>query len=159
MEAVLPPAIDFMRGIWRVNRALERVSKRMEAALGVTAQQRMMIRWIGKFPDIAPGRLASQLHVDAGTVSSALARLERRGLLERRRDEADKRRVSLRLTAQGRRLNHPIGGTVEGAVLRLLDHASPRDLGATRRILDALTNELDREVGAKAPAPRSRRRP
>jgi DNA-binding MarR family transcriptional regulator len=157
MESALSPAVSFMRGIWRVNRALERVSKRMESTLGVTAQQRMLVRWIGKFPDIAPGRLASQLHVDAGTVSSALAKLEHRGLLERRRDEDDKRRVSLRLTAQGRKLDRPTAGTVEGAVVRLLARASARDLSATKRILDALSEELDREVGERLPAPRSRR--
>jgi MarR family transcriptional regulator, organic hydroperoxide resistance regulator len=156
MERALPPAIDFMREIWRVNRALERVSKRMEATLGLTAQQRMMIRWIGKFPDITPGRLASQLHVDAGTVSSALARLERRRLLERRRDDDDKRRVSLRLTTQGQTFDRPTHGTVESAVMRLLERASSRDLSATRRILGALTDELDREMGQK-PALRSRR--
>ena len=90
-------------------------------------------------------------------MSSTLARLERHGLLERRRDEDDKRRVSLRLTAPGRKLDRPTPGTVEGAVVRLLSCASARDLSATQRILDALSEELDREVGASLPTPRSRR--
>ena len=48
-----------------------------------------------------------------------------------------------------------VGGM--GLMVRLLARSSARDLSATQRILDALSEELDREVGASLPTPRSRR--
>jgi DNA-binding MarR family transcriptional regulator len=139
-------ALDFMSVLWRLNHALERISLRMEEGLGVTAQQRMMIRWVGMVPGIGTGQLAARLHVDAGTVSAAAARLERKGLLRRRRDERDRRRVMFELTSAGRALDRPTAGTVENAVERLLHAASARDLRATDRTLAALSESLDHET-------------
>jgi DNA-binding MarR family transcriptional regulator len=49
-------------------------------------------------------RLAEALAVPISTISSALDRLERRGLVERRRTPDDRRVVYIDLTARGRRL-------------------------------------------------------
>lgn len=106
----LGAALDFLQRLWQLNRALEMLSSRMEKTLGVTAQQRLMIRCIGKYPGVTAGQLAALLHVDAGTVSAALNRLERRGMLQRRRDPRDQRRRALGLTARARLLDHPEQG-------------------------------------------------
>jgi len=155
------PTLALMRALWRVNHSLERVSKRMQDDLGVTAQQRMMIRWVGKMPRITAGQLAAQLHVDAGTVSAAAGRLERRGLLRRRRDAADRRRVMLELTPAGHALDRPTRGTVESAVQRLLSAARPADVRVADRVLRALCDALDLEVARprRAVHPQRRREP
>lgn len=57
---------ELMRGLWRLNDALEQVSRRMEATSGVTAQQRMMLRWIAKYPGMTASQLAAQFHLDGG---------------------------------------------------------------------------------------------
>lgn len=49
-------------------------------------------------------RIAEALGVPISTISSALDRLERRGLVERRRTPDDRRVVLIDLTARGRRL-------------------------------------------------------
>lgn len=138
-EYPLGSALDFMRRIWQLNQALEKLSSRMEKRLGVTAQQRLIIRCIGKYPGMTAGKLASVLHVDPGTVSASLRRLEGKGLLERRRDPRDKRRAAIGLTSKGRALDRPADGTVEGAVERLLEGASPEELAATSCVVERLT--------------------
>src|SRR5512147_2990729 len=95
----LGPTLDFLEHLWRLNHALERLSGRMTKVLGVTAQQRLVIRCIGKFPHITAGQLARLLHLDPGTVSATLRRLEAQGVLVRRRDRRDRRCVMLRLTS------------------------------------------------------------
>lgn len=149
----LGPALDFLQRLWQLNHALERVSSRMEKCLGITAQQRLIIRCVGKYPGIPAGQLASLLHVDPGTVSAALRRLEGKGLLERRRDPRDKRRVALGLTAKGRALDHPAEGTVENAVERLLEGARAEEVAAMVTIAERLTGLLGEDLSRPTPYP------
>lgn len=142
----LGAALDFLQRLWQLNHALEKVSSTMEKRLGVTAQQRLILRCVGKYPGITAGRLATLLHVDPGTVSASLSRLESRGLLERGRDPRDKRRASLGLTARGRALDGPAGGTVENAVERLLSSAPADQLRTTVDVVDQLTRLLGEEL-------------
>lgn len=152
-EFTIGPAGEFMRSLWRLNHALERVSRGMETSLGVTAQQRMMIRCVGKYPGMTASQLAAQFHLDAGTVSTALERLERKGLLQRRRDHRDRRRVTLGLTAAGRAIDRDVPGTVEHAVEALLGALSADDVSRTRAVLGTLTDLLERDAARRAPPP------
>ncbi len=135
-------SLEFLQVLWRTSHALERRSRRMEKQIGLTAQQRLVLRFLGRFPGVSAGQLAQALHVDPGTLSASVRRLERRGLVERRRDPADTRRVTLGLTRQGRALDVPRPGTVETAADALLADASPRDLAATVRVLDRFAEIL-----------------
>lgn len=146
----LSPPLNFMRSLWRLNHALERVSKRMELALGVTAQQRMIVRCIGKYPGITSAELAGQLHLDPGTISISLGRLEKKGLLKRERSAEDRRRVHLQLSPKGRSIDRPASGTVETAVQALLAQASEQSLATTRRVLEELTAALEAEADRAA---------
>jgi DNA-binding MarR family transcriptional regulator len=135
-------SLEFLECLWRTSHALERRSRRMEKALGVTAPQRLVLRFLGRFPGVTAGQLARVLHIDPGTLSASVRRLEARGLVERRRDSIDTRRVTLGLTRQGRALDVPRPGTVEAAADALLADASPRDLAATVRVLDRFAELL-----------------
>ncbi len=142
----LTPALEFLEGVWRLNHALERASMRMEATLGITAQQRLIIRCVGKYPGMTSGQLATLLHLDPGTISTSLGRLERKGLLQRRQDHRDKRRVTLGLTAAGRALDKPMPGTIEHAVERLLMSANLEETDMARRMLDKLAELLSEDA-------------
>lgn len=142
----LPPALEFLEGLWRLNHALERASMRMEATLGITAQQRLIIRCVGKYPGMTSGQLAALLHLDPGTISTSIGRLERKGLLQRRQDHRDKRRVTLGLTTAGRELDKPMQGTVEHAVERLLASTNAKETVLARRMLDTLGGLLLEEA-------------
>jgi MarR family transcriptional regulator, organic hydroperoxide resistance regulator len=89
------------------------------------------------------------LHVDPGTVSAALKRLESKDLLERRRDPRDHRRITLGLTAQGRALDVPIEGTVEAAVKQLLQETKPEEVASMVRVVEQLTELLESELSER----------
>lgn len=141
--STLSPTLDFMRTLWALNHAVERTSKRMERELGVTAQQRMVLRMVGRSPHISAGALAELLRVDPGTLSAALNRLEARRFLVRRRDPKDKRRVLLTLTPHGRKVDRPSTKTLEAAVDRVMERLPPTQVKVTRRTLEDLIAELD----------------
>jgi len=155
-DASLPlgGALELLRSIWQLNHAIERVSSRMVQTLGVTAQQRMIIRFVGKYPGVTAGLLATELHVDPGTISAALRRLEEKKLIERRRGLNDKRRITVGLTAAGRALDLPAAATVEAAVERLIELTDAEALQAGLTVLGELTALLEGELQS-APSPRA----
>ncbi len=145
-EFHLSAPLDFLQHLWQVNHALERMSLQMERTLGVTAQQRLFVRCLGKYPGMTASQLADVLHLDRGTVSVALQRLEKKGLLTRRRDRADNRRVALGLTAKGQRLDRPDPSTVEHAVSRLLTKCPAADVRDAKAVLRLLADELNKRL-------------
>jgi DNA-binding MarR family transcriptional regulator len=157
-EYTLGAALDFLSRLWRLNHALEKLSSRMDQRLGVTAQQRLIIRFVGKYPGVTAGQLAGLLHIDPGTVSATLKRLEEKRLIERRRDPRDKRRVALGLTARGRRIDRPIDGTVEEAAQRMLDEMTAAEAAGVATTLERFTSLLETS-GARHASPRVRRAP
>lgn len=142
----LGPALEFLERVWRVNHAMQRVSTRMQRTLGVTGPQRLVIRCVGQHPGITSSQLAQVLHLDRGSVSAALNRLEGMRFLERRADPGDGRRVTLHLTPAGRKIDRPTKHTIEATVDQVIRAASASDLEATRRILGALAAGFEREA-------------
>lgn len=143
-SAPLGSALDFMRLLWSVDHGLQRRSKRMEVELGVTGMQRMVIRLIGRFPEVSAGRLAELLHVHPSTLTGVLKRLAERNFIGRDRDPRDARRSRFRLTAEGQRIDSTQAGTVEAAVRRALGRLPADKIDDARIVLSALADELAR---------------
>lgn len=139
----LGPVMDFMRALWALDHAFQSASKRMEARLGVTAPQRIVVRIVGRFPRISAGEVAEILHVHPSTLTGVLKRLEARGVIARSPDPQDGRRALLALTARGRELDQVRAGTVEGAVRKVLVRMPPQTSRSARAFAAALAAELD----------------
>jgi DNA-binding MarR family transcriptional regulator len=127
----------------------------MDQRLGVTAQQRLVVRCVGKYPGMTAGHLAKLLHIDPGTASATLKRLDEKGILARRRDPRDRRRIALGLTAKGRQLDRPLQGSVEDAAERLLAEVRPADTVRAVLLLERLAKLLETSH-VRRPRPRKR---
>ena len=55
----LEPALAFLRELWALDHALGSTSKRMFDRIGITAPQRMVLRFVGKYPGISATELAN----------------------------------------------------------------------------------------------------
>jgi DNA-binding MarR family transcriptional regulator len=160
----LGDVLDFMRLIWALDHALHRTSKRLKTTLGVTAPQRLVLRIVGRFPNIPAGELALLLHLHPSTLTGVLKRLERSRLIARHADAHDRRRSLLRLTAKGASLDVDSTGSVEAAVKVALDSSTAATVKATRGVLESVTArleanlELRRTPSRAKSAKRSRRR-
>ncbi len=142
-EQKLGPVLDFMRLLWSVDHRLQSTSKRMEVRLGVTGPQRLVVRIVGRYPDISAGELAGVLHIHPSTLTGILRRLEQRGTILRSPDPADGRRALFKLSPTGEQIDRSQEGTVESAVSRALATVTPDQIAATRVVLNALSLQLD----------------
>ena len=131
--------------MWSVDHELQRVSKRMVSRMGLTAPQRLALRFIGIRPGLTPGALADLMHVHPGTVTGFMRQLEEISLIRITRSDQDTRRLHLELTRKGRVMNRRSSGTVEAAVRRMvksLTAAQFRQASATmRRLAEELASE------------------
>jgi len=139
----LDPVLQFLQLMWAVDHKLQSVSKRMTSRIGLTGPQRFAVRCIGKRPGLAAGELASLLHLDPGTVTGILKRLEDARMIAREQDASDGRRMRLTLTRAGRAIDRRSAGTVEGAIKKVLASAPAGDLAAAGRVFRRLASELD----------------
>jgi MarR family transcriptional regulator, organic hydroperoxide resistance regulator len=137
--------LAFIRVMWSVDHELQRVSKRMVGSIGLTAPQRLALRFIGLHPGVAPGQLAELLHLHPGTVTGIVARLETLGLVARERSAEDTRRMHLRLSPGGQRVNRRRRGTVEAAVRRVAAAVSAEQLAETAAVMRRVASELATE--------------
>jgi len=138
--------LDFMRLLWALDHGLQSTSKRMEATLGITGPQRLVLRIVGQFPGTSAGEVSSILHIHPSTLTGVLKRLQARGLIEREADPSDARRARLRLTAQGQMLNRTRSGTVEAAIRRVLAQVEPEKMQAVQEVLALLAEEVTRQA-------------
>jgi DNA-binding MarR family transcriptional regulator len=142
---LLDPVLDFLRLLWSIEHALQRISKRMASRIGVTGPQRLVLRIVQRYPGISAGELAHIVRLHPSTITGILQRLVARGLLDRTRDPHDSRRAHLRLTRRAVPFTRQSEGTVEQAVTRVLQRGGPPTVRAARTLLAALVRDLDRQ--------------
>lgn len=96
---------SILRSLRRILRAVALHGRQLQRDHQLTAPQLLCLRFLRDSAE-APtaGEVARALALSGGTVTGILDRLERRGLLERRRGERDRRRVRVELTEEGRRV-------------------------------------------------------
>src|SRR5688572_9993607 len=105
LPADLDPVLAFMQLLWSIDRGMRVLSTEMHSRLGVTGPERLILRMVGHRPEISAGQLARLLHRHPSSLTGALDRLTRRGMLDCVVDSNDRRRLILTLTAAGRRVD------------------------------------------------------
>ena len=90
--------------LYAASRAVIRAYKPMLDQLGLTYPQYLAMLVLWETDGVTVSELGERLHLDSGTLTPLLKRLEAAELVTRLRDVEDERRVLIRLTAAGRKL-------------------------------------------------------
>lgn len=90
--------------LYAASNLLNRLYRPILAELGLTYPQYLVMLVLWKGAPQTVGSLGELLHLDSGTLTPLLKRMERAHLVRRRRDPADERRVLVELTGRGREL-------------------------------------------------------
>ena len=102
-----PKLDDFICfAVYAAGHAFNRVYKPLLDALGLTYPQYLAMTALWGEDDQTVGALGGQLSLEYSTLTPLLKRLERLGMISRRRDPQDERQVRVRLTAKGKALQH-----------------------------------------------------
>jgi len=103
---------------------------------------------IARYQPLTAKQLALLTSSDAFKVARAIELLVRRGLIRRDVDKADRRRASLRLTAQGRKIYNDIEKFVVRIERELTATLDARELASLRQSLDKIDQQMETKVRA-----------
>lgn len=95
---------EVLRCLRRIIRATYLHSKKLQAQLGLTTPQLVVMRELADARELSGSELAHRVSLSAPTVAGILSRLEARGLVQRRRPERDRRQLRVSLTEEGAEL-------------------------------------------------------
>ncbi|MFG1202751.1 MarR family transcriptional regulator [Xanthobacter aminoxidans] len=90
--------------LYAATNLLQRLYRPLLAPLGLTYSQYLVMLILWERAPLTVGEIGSCLHLDNGTLTPLLKRMERGGFITRSRDPRDERRVLVAPTPQGREL-------------------------------------------------------
>lgn len=103
----------------------------------LTASQYTALTVLERHPDMSVAQLARNSFVTAQSMAGMIATLEERGLIERHRDQADRRRLAIALSPAGRELLDRYRDQVAAMEARMLYGITKPQIAALRRSLAA----------------------
>lgn len=110
--------------------------------IGMTALQYTALTVLERHPDLSSAQLARNSFVTAQSMADMVAALEERGLIERHRDAADRRRLVLALTGDGRALLRRYRGKVAALERQMLAGLTDEQVAELRHSLGACRANL-----------------
>ncbi|MEJ2626546.1 MAG: MarR family transcriptional regulator [Pseudolabrys sp.] len=90
--------------LYAATNLLQRLYRPLLAPLGLTYSQYLVMLMLWERAPVTVGEIGACLHLDNGTLTPLLKRMERGGLITRSRDPRDERRVLVAPTPHGREL-------------------------------------------------------
>ena len=90
--------------LYAASNLINRLYRPVLSELGLTYPQYLVMLALWETSPRTVGALGEALYLDSGTLTPLLKRMEQAGLVERRRDPEDERRVQVSLTEHGRAL-------------------------------------------------------
>lgn len=121
-----------------------------DGAPGLTPTQGGALLLIGENPGIGQGQLAALMRVEAPSLSQTLSPLFAEGLVERRASAADRRAVTLRLTAKGRTTRDLVRDGAPAHEAAALANLTAAERAELLRLMDKALAETPAAPGRRA---------
>lgn len=119
-----------------------RITKELAGRHGLTGPQLAVVKMLEPVGKLSLSELSGKIRARNSTVTGIIDRMEREGLVQRRRSEADRRVVNIELTPKGRELASEIPVEPVSIFRRVLAELSPRDASELSRILSRLARRV-----------------
>ena len=123
-DADITRSMDAVRAVVR---ALRINTRAIELEIGISLAQLFVLQQVAQRPATSLNDLAERTATHQSSVSVVVRRLVDRGLVTRRADAADKRRVQIELTPEGRKLLVGAPETIQVRLMSALHQLSPAD--------------------------------
>jgi len=149
-------AVSEIRRFRRTLRRFERVTHAQvkSCCAHVTLAQCLVLLEIDESGQLTMSQLASRLRLDVSTLSRTIEALVQRGVVERLRQDQDRRVIHIRLTSEGHAVCRSIHKEQDGLYVRIFESIPPSRRQTVIKNFEILTQAfLDQEVEPDPGAP------
>lgn len=129
-----------------LNRAARSMKRGLEARLaeyGITATQYVVLALLDREDGLSQTQLADRLSFDNPTVTGVIDRMERDGLVERRRTSDDRRIINIFLSGKARTILSDINTIAEEVNALALEPYSNKEKAALNNMLTAIWKNMN----------------
>lgn len=102
------------------------------------------LAYVARRGPLSPKDIGSSIVIDPAMITRAITTLVKKRFLRRTVDEADRRRVVLRVTARGQEVFNEISGVIAGLEKVLLETLTDAEKATFSTILDKIDGQLER---------------
>ena len=138
---------NFAYEVAKTAHALRRAFDRRAASVGVTRAQWRVLAWLGREDGIRQVDLAEGLDVEPITLCRMIDRLAEAELVERRRDEDDRRAWRIHLTPAAVPVIEHLRGLAAEFLDEALEGVSEPDQALVRQVLERVRTNLAGTLG------------
>lgn len=141
--------------LYAASRAMVAAYQPFLAPLGLTYPQYLVLLCLWEEDHVTVSHLGERLHLDSGTLTPLLKRMEKDGLVTRARDREDERKVILTLGPRGRKLEARAPEVTNGIFCSF--GASLEEIVRVRTSVKRLISKLEskKPVSKKTPSKKS----
>ncbi|GAB6932962.1 MarR family winged helix-turn-helix transcriptional regulator [Calditerricola satsumensis] len=113
----------------------------------ITPPQFDALLWLDECGDLTISELSNRMYLACSTITDLVDRMEKNGLVERVRDQSDRRVVRIRLLDKGRQIIQEVLKRRREYLAEVLAHVPPDDVREIRRALTRLNETMEKCAG------------
>jgi len=140
----LPRSVGFL--LARTARSMKRALEARLSEHNITATQYIVLEILRERDGVSLSLLGRKLYFDNPTITGIVDRLERDGLVERRRVADDRRVINVFLTAKGKELAHKTSDIAEAINCEAMDKFSPKQEVELVTMLDTIWQRMNEKA-------------
>jgi DNA-binding MarR family transcriptional regulator len=142
---------DVLKALRKITRAIDLHSKQLAGVFGLTGPQLVCLRTINKRGSITPSELALQVSLSQATVTGIVDRLAARQLVKRKRNEEDRRLVTVSISEAGKALVNSAPSPLQEKFAQKLKELSTEERAIISLVLNKIVAMMDGQAIDVAP--------
>ena len=134
---------EIMESLRRIFKAIQDYSYDVSDKFGTTGPQLWALKTISQNESLSLGELGRRMYLHPSTITGLIDRLEKKGLVERDRDQTDRRVIKLRLTSKGKGLVKRAPNPIQGKMIYGLRRLKRKELNSIHHSVQKLVEVME----------------
>ena len=134
---------EIMQSLRRIFKAIQDYSYDVSDKFGTTGPQLWALKTISQNESLSLGELGRRMYLHPSTITGLIDRLEKKGLVERDRDQTDRRVIKLRLTSKGKGLVKRAPNPIQGKMIYGLRKLKRKELNSIHHSVQKLVEVME----------------
>jgi len=134
---------EIMQSLRRIFKAIQDYSYDVSDKFGTTGPQLWALKTISQNESLSLGELGRRMYLHPSTITGLIDRLEKKGLVERDRDQTDRRVIKLRLTSKGKGLVKRAPNPIQGKMIYGLRRLKRKELNSIHHSVQKLVEVME----------------